>query len=95
LISCVDCYDILQYEDEIRQDAARKSVPVEELEEKALVSLAKVRACKFIFQEKILTPCDQLCIEDIYVHIILGLAFELEMLLFSATIVYYSAKIVL
>jgi hypothetical protein len=66
LISCVDCYDILQYEDEIRQDAARKSVPVEELEEKALVSLAKVRAYKFIFQEKILTPCDQLCIEDLY-----------------------------
>ncbi|KAK2365174.1 DNA repair protein Rad4 family [Trifolium repens] len=35
---------VLMYEDEIRQDAARKSVPVEELEEKALVSLAKVRA---------------------------------------------------
>ncbi|KAK2365173.1 DNA repair protein Rad4 family [Trifolium repens] len=33
---------VLMYEDEIRQDAARKSVPVEELEEKALVSLAKL-----------------------------------------------------
>jgi hypothetical protein len=49
----------LQYEDERRQEAARNTVHVEELEEKALVSLAKVRACKFFFQEKILTPCDQ------------------------------------
>lgn len=65
LISCVDCCDILQYEDESRQEAARKSVPVEELEEKALVSLAKVRSCKFIFQKKILTPSDQLCIKDV------------------------------
>ncbi|XP_058738639.1 peptide-N(4)-(N-acetyl-beta-glucosaminyl)asparagine amidase [Vicia villosa] len=32
---------VLMYEDEKRQEAARKSVPVEELEEKALVSLAK------------------------------------------------------
>ncbi|XP_027350294.1 peptide-N(4)-(N-acetyl-beta-glucosaminyl)asparagine amidase isoform X2 [Abrus precatorius] len=32
---------LLQYEDATRQEAARKSVPVEELEEKALVSLAK------------------------------------------------------
>nr|XP_027188488.1 peptide-N(4)-(N-acetyl-beta-glucosaminyl)asparagine amidase isoform X2 [Cicer arietinum] len=32
---------ILMYEDEKRQEAARKTVPVEELEEKALVSLAK------------------------------------------------------
>lgn len=36
------CFNILQYEDPTRQEAARKSVPVEELEEKALVSLAKV-----------------------------------------------------
>lgn len=28
----------------MRQEAARKTVPIEELEEKALVSLAKVRA---------------------------------------------------
>jgi hypothetical protein len=27
----------------VRQEAARKTVPVEELEEKALISLAKVR----------------------------------------------------
>lgn len=47
----LDCheYDILQYEDARRQEAARKTVPVEELEEKALVSLAKVRACNFQF----------------------------------------------
>ncbi|KAL5837802.1 hypothetical protein ACOSQ3_014971 [Xanthoceras sorbifolium] len=32
---------VLMYEDPIQQDAARKTVPVEELEEKALVSLAK------------------------------------------------------
>ncbi|GAU11615.1 hypothetical protein TSUD_346070 [Trifolium subterraneum] len=32
---------VLMYEDEIRQEAARKSVPVDELEEKALVSLTK------------------------------------------------------
>ncbi|KAK7284260.1 hypothetical protein RJT34_19004 [Clitoria ternatea] len=32
---------VLMYEDATRQEAARKSVPVEELEEKALVSLAK------------------------------------------------------
>ncbi|KAJ7973469.1 Peptide-N(4)-(N-acetyl-beta-glucosaminyl)asparagine amidase [Quillaja saponaria] len=32
---------VLMYEDSIRQEAARKTVPVEELEEKALVSLAK------------------------------------------------------
>uniref|UniRef100_A0A2N9EEG5 Rad4/PNGase transglutaminase-like fold domain-containing protein n=1 Tax=Fagus sylvatica TaxID=28930 RepID=A0A2N9EEG5_FAGSY len=30
------------YEDSVRQEAARKTVPVEELEEKALISLAKV-----------------------------------------------------
>ena len=35
------CY-LLQYEDPIRQESARKTVPVEELQEKALVSLAKV-----------------------------------------------------
>lgn len=33
----------LQYEDPERQEAARKSVPVDEIEEKALVSLAKVQ----------------------------------------------------
>lgn len=32
----------LQYEDPISQEAARKNVPVEEIQEKALVSLAKV-----------------------------------------------------
>lgn len=48
------CFDMLQYEDATRQEAARKSVPVEELEEKALVSLAKVRAFIFLFQENIL-----------------------------------------
>ncbi|XP_068656338.1 peptide-N(4)-(N-acetyl-beta-glucosaminyl)asparagine amidase isoform X1 [Aristolochia californica] len=32
---------VLMYEDQIRQEAARKSVPLDELEEKALVSLAK------------------------------------------------------
>lgn len=31
-----------QYEDPARQEAARKTVPIHELEEKALVSLAKV-----------------------------------------------------
>lgn len=48
------CFDILQYEDATRQEAARKSVPMEELEEKALVSLAKVRTFIFLFQENIL-----------------------------------------
>nr|CAB3458002.1 unnamed protein product [Digitaria exilis] len=33
---------MLQYEDPARQEAARKTVPIHELEEKALVSLAKV-----------------------------------------------------
>ncbi|KAJ8760701.1 hypothetical protein K2173_017745 [Erythroxylum novogranatense] len=32
---------VLMYEDPVRQEAARKTVPIEELEEKALVSLAK------------------------------------------------------
>lgn len=32
----------VQYEDPVRQEAARKTVPRDELEEKALVSLAKV-----------------------------------------------------
>ncbi|XP_019053734.1 PREDICTED: peptide-N(4)-(N-acetyl-beta-glucosaminyl)asparagine amidase isoform X2 [Nelumbo nucifera] len=32
---------VLMYEDPIRQEAARKSVPIDELEEKALLSLAK------------------------------------------------------
>ena len=41
---------ILQYEDVRRQEAARRTVPVEELEEKALVSLANVRACIFSFE---------------------------------------------
>lgn len=35
---------LVQYEDPVRQEAARKTVPIEDLEEKALVSLAKVRA---------------------------------------------------
>ncbi|GFZ02869.1 peptide-N-glycanase 1 [Actinidia rufa] len=35
---------VLMYEDSNRQDAARKTVPVEKLEEKALVALAKVGA---------------------------------------------------
>lgn len=33
--------NVLRYEDQVRQEAARKTVPVEELEEKALVALAK------------------------------------------------------
>lgn len=33
---------VFQYEDPARQEAARKTVPKDELEEKALVSLAKV-----------------------------------------------------
>lgn len=33
---------LFQYEDPVRQEAARKTVPEDELEEKALVSLAKV-----------------------------------------------------
>lgn len=33
----------MQYEDPVRQDAARKTVPFDEIEEKALVALAKVR----------------------------------------------------
>lgn len=37
----------MQYEDAVRQEAARKSVPVDELEEKALVSLAKVHVLPF------------------------------------------------
>lgn len=32
----------------MRQEAARKTVPVEELEEKALISLAKVRSFSLI-----------------------------------------------
>ena len=32
---------MLQYEDPTRQEAARKTVPVDELEEKALVAIAK------------------------------------------------------
>ncbi|XP_010923840.1 peptide-N(4)-(N-acetyl-beta-glucosaminyl)asparagine amidase [Elaeis guineensis] len=32
---------VLMYEDPVRQEAARKSVPIDEIEEKALVSLAK------------------------------------------------------
>ncbi|OEL34685.1 Peptide-N(4)-(N-acetyl-beta-glucosaminyl)asparagine amidase [Dichanthelium oligosanthes] len=34
-------HQILMYEDPVRQEAARKTVPIHELEEKALVSLAK------------------------------------------------------
>ncbi|ONK68568.1 uncharacterized protein A4U43_C05F13430 [Asparagus officinalis] len=33
---------VFLYEDPVRQEAARKSVPVDEVEEKALVSLAKI-----------------------------------------------------
>lgn len=50
----------IQYEDPIRQEAARKTVPVEELEEKALVSLAKVSGCIFLFQETILIHRNQM-----------------------------------
>lgn len=31
----------LQYEDPVRQEAARKTVPIDKLEEKALVAIAK------------------------------------------------------
>lgn len=34
---------LAQYEDLQRQEAARKSVPVEKLEEKAMIALARVR----------------------------------------------------
>lgn len=37
-------FKLFQYEDPVRQEAARKTVPEDELEEKALVSLAKVSA---------------------------------------------------
>lgn len=35
---------LLQYEDPQRQEAARKTVPADKLEEKALISLARVRS---------------------------------------------------
>lgn len=38
--NCLFCW--MQYESTLRQEAARNTVPVDELEEKALVSLAKV-----------------------------------------------------
>uniref|UniRef100_A0A2N9J9F5 Reverse transcriptase domain-containing protein n=1 Tax=Fagus sylvatica TaxID=28930 RepID=A0A2N9J9F5_FAGSY len=41
--SLSDMIDYCSYEDSVRQEAARKTVPVEELEEKALISLAKRR----------------------------------------------------
>ncbi|OMO96376.1 Transglutaminase-like protein [Corchorus olitorius] len=37
---------VLMYEDPVRQEAARKTVPIDTLEEKALVSLAKEGNCK-------------------------------------------------
>ena len=37
----------MQYEDPVGQEAARKTVPICELEEKALVSLAKVSLWSF------------------------------------------------
>lgn len=48
---------VTQYEEPRRQEAARVTVPVDKLEEKALIALARVRAPDFylhvcIFQEK-------------------------------------------
>lgn len=48
---------LAQYEDPHRQEAARKTVPVDKLEEKAIVALARVRSPIFnlqdcIYQEK-------------------------------------------
>ena len=40
---------MLQYEDPTRQEAARKTVPVDELEEKALVAMAKQVGMLVIF----------------------------------------------
>ncbi|KAL0455283.1 UNVERIFIED_CONTAM: Peptide-N(4)-(N-acetyl-beta-glucosaminyl)asparagine amidase [Sesamum latifolium] len=39
---------VLMYEDPYRQEAAQKTVPVEKLEEKAMVALARVKAPIFI-----------------------------------------------
>lgn len=44
---------LLKYEDPVRQEAARKTVPLERLEEKALVSLAKVRASLLYHMENL------------------------------------------
>ena len=40
--SCLVTLFWMQYEDPMRQEAALKTVPVDELKEKALISLAKV-----------------------------------------------------
>lgn len=44
MYDCTFFFLMVQYEDPVRQEAARKTVPKDELEEKALVSLAKVSA---------------------------------------------------
>ncbi|RLM85863.1 hypothetical protein C2845_PM04G25180 [Panicum miliaceum] len=44
---------VLMYEDPVRQEAARKTVPIHELEEKALVSLAKI----LDFTDHVWTEC--------------------------------------
>ncbi|XP_022868029.1 peptide-N(4)-(N-acetyl-beta-glucosaminyl)asparagine amidase-like [Olea europaea var. sylvestris] len=49
---------VLMYEDPHRQEAARKTVPVDKLEEKALIALARVRA--FIFNLYGLQICPKL-----------------------------------
>lgn len=41
---------LAQYEDPHRQEAARKTVPVDKLEEKAAVALARVSSPIFILQ---------------------------------------------
>lgn len=43
------CCSLLKYEDPTRQEAARKTVPVDELEEKALVAIAKQVGMLVIF----------------------------------------------
>jgi hypothetical protein len=43
-------HQVLMYEDPMRQEAARKTVPMDELQEKALVSLAKVSVLYLNFQ---------------------------------------------
>nr|CAB3454360.1 unnamed protein product [Digitaria exilis] len=46
-------HQVLMYEDPARQEAARKTVPIHELEEKALVSLAKI----IDFTDHVWTEC--------------------------------------
>lgn len=48
----------------MRQEAAQRTVPKEELEEKALVSLAKVRACALCMNlmSKHASYCGSICV---------------------------------